>query len=493
MKHIFSLLAMLCLTATVSSSYAQNTGGFESANEYVVLASADVQNDAQWIPIVDALKERHSAEVLFYKDSPRDVLKDLKRIKPRYVAIVDKPENIGRDYVIDMHNMSREIDDDIFEDFLWGMITGRDAAAAMRMIENSAEPFVIHDAVATIMETNSAKWFDRYAWVDDHTKGLWGQKKGKDMAVETDTVAPEKVLKKFTDIYAEYDPDLIITAAHASEHRLEMPFSLGYLVPKEGKLMALTKDGESTWDLEQSGKRRVYFAVGNCLIGNMNNTPNSMAATWMNSANAATMIGYVVTTWHGRAGWGALKYWLTTPGRYTLAESVFLNQQDFTNQQNEWYPSLFKKRYPSFGRDEFKEASKVIGKAIKGEPTSDQIGFWHDRDVLAYYGDPKWDLRLQQIPEENGYTVTTKIDKGKCIVTIETKDNFSLDLLKGDKFKQEHVLDLPFSLFFPERLNNPRLAKGQDWKVALDENFLLVYNNDFQPNKTYTIELDIDN
>ena len=111
----------------------------------------------------------------------------------------------------------------------------------------------------------------------------------------------------------------------------------------------------------------------------------------------------------------------------------------------------------------------------------------------SYYGDPKWDLRLQQIPEENGYTVTTKIDKSKCIVTIETKDNFSLDLLKGDKFKQEHVLDLPFSLFFPERLNNPRLAKGQDWKVALDENFLLVYNNDFQPNKTYTIELDIDN
>ena len=78
----------------------------------------------------------------------------------------------------------------------------------------------------------------------------------------------------------------------------------------------------------------------------MNNTKNSMAVAWMNGANAATMVGYVVPTWRGRAGWGGLKYWLTTPGRYTLAEAIFLNQQDFLNQQHEWYPCLTKRKYP---------------------------------------------------------------------------------------------------------------------------------------------------
>ena len=70
--------------------------------------------------------------------------------------------------------------------------------------------------------------------------------------------------------------------------------------------------------------------------------------------------------------------------------------------------------------------------------------------------------------------------------------NFSLERMKGDKFKQEHVLDLPFSYFFPERLNNPRLAAGQDWRAVVDENFLIIYNPDFKPNMTYEVVLDID-
>lgn len=111
-----------------------------------------------------------------------------------------------------------------------------------------------------------------------------------------------------------------------------------------------------------------------------------MAIAWMNSGNAATMIGYVVTTWHGRNGWGGLKYWVTNPGRYTLSEAIYMNQQDFLYQQNEWYPSLIKENY-NFDGNEFQIARQKIAEVIKGQPTKDQIGFWHDRDVLAYYGD----------------------------------------------------------------------------------------------------------
>ena len=53
------------------------------------------------------------------------------------------------------------------------------------MVHNNTEPLVIKDAVATIMELHSAKWFDRYAWIDDHTMGLWGEKKSKDDTVVT--------------------------------------------------------------------------------------------------------------------------------------------------------------------------------------------------------------------------------------------------------------------------------------------------------------------
>lgn len=60
------------------------------------------------------------------------------------------------------------------------------------------------------------------------------------------------------------------------------------------------------------------------------------------------------------------------------------------------------------------------------------------------------------------------------------------------QIRDEVIHNIPFSYFFPTRLKNPRLAAGQDWDVAMDENFLLVYEPDFAPNNSYTIILDID-
>lgn len=456
-------------------------------------------SDEAWKEVANTIALKHNAEVVTFVELPREALDALRSNNPRYVAIVDMPENIGRDYVIDLHMMCREVDNDIYGDFMWGVITGYDAAAAMRMVDNSTEPLLVKDAVATIMELNSAKWFDNYAWVDDHTRGLWGYKNGRNGEIITDTVAKEQVLDKFRELYEAYDPDLIVTAAHATQQNLEMPYSLGHIKPRNGKLYTQNIFTGEERDIVESGKRRVYTAVGNCLIGDMNNTNESMAAAWMNGSNVATMIGYVVTTWHGRSGWGALKYWVTNPERYTLADAVYINQQDFLHQQNEWYPELINERYEYC--DKFMEElttvanrlSEVLGREVDMNNAADwdMMGFWHDRDVLVYYGDPMWKINLQSVEKENDYTVNSSVRADKCVVTITTGANFSLERMAGDKFKQEHVLDLPFSYIFPERLVNPRLAEDESWDAVVDENFLLVYNPEFEPNSTYEIVIEI--
>ena len=491
MRKLF--IGLIALVAVSCSANKADDG-------YVVAMSRVVSEDKAWADVAETLRLKHSADVVVYSSSPSELLDTLRSLKPRYVAIVDKPENIGRDYVIDFHHTSRDIDEDIYADFMWGIITGYDAEAAMRMVDNSTEPLLIKDAVATIMELNSAKWFDNYAWVDDHTKGLWGEKRGRGAEIKTDTVAPEQVLRKFTDLYAEFDPDLIVTAAHATQKNLEMPYSLGNLKPRNGKLYAEDKFTKEEWDLLNSGKRRVYAAVGNCLIGDMNNSKESMAAAWLNGSNAATMIGYVVTTWHGRNGWGALKYWVTNPSRYTLAQATFINQQDFLHQQNEWYPQLINEKYRYEGkfREELTTAanrlSEVLGREVDLDSAEDwdMVGFWHDRDVLVYYGDPKWQINLQSVEGDEDYAVEGFMRDGRYVVKVTTGEMFSLEKMRGDKFKQEHVLDLPFSYIFPKRLTNPRLAEGQEWKVALDENFVLVYNAEFEPNSTYEIIIDVE-
>ncbi|MDR1414339.1 MAG: hypothetical protein LBI96_00880 [Odoribacteraceae bacterium] len=481
---------VLFLSLVSPSVFGQAKGGKLKKNEYVVLASREVMSRPEWKKVAETLRAKHGGTLLDYDAAPAERLESLRALHPRYVAIVELPERLDKKFIIDMHQASRVVDDDIFADFLWGVITGYDAAAAMKMLDNSTRPLLVKDAVATIMELREAKWFDRYAWVDDHAAGLWGEKTGKNEPVRTGNVPREQVLRRFTDLYAAYDPDLVVTAAHATENNLEMPFSLGNFKAREGRLYAEDRFTRERWDVVESGKRKVYFAVGNCLIGNVNSTKESMAVAWMNGGNAATMIGYVVPTWHGRNGWGGLKYWLTTPGRYSLAEAIFLNQQDFLFQGHEWNSIFTERPYPHEGGSWGGMAA--LTEALGRQPTRDQLGFWHDRDVLAYYGDPRWDARLQQIPAENDFTVTSRRVGKQWRVVVKTSEGFSAERLAGNHFKEEHVLDIPFSYFFPERLKNPRLAPGQPWKVAVDENFLLVYAPAFEPSGEYTIVLEVD-
>ena len=138
----------------------------------------------------------------------------------------------------------------------------------------------------------------------------------------------------------------------------------------------------------------------------------------------------------------------------------------------------------ALGEEEFEA---VIGK----NPTKDQMGFVHDRDVVVMYGDPAWDVKLKN-PQPLGYKVDFKIKGKQCLVTITTNEYFDSTLVKGGKLKQEHVNDIPLAYYFPRRVANPRLADGQSWNVVVAEDFLLVYNCDFEKNKKYTIVLDID-
>lgn len=473
----------------------------EKNNDYLVLAGLSIKGDTAWEAVVTQLSKKHGdAPVIYYDHHPDELLKQIRKANPRYVGIVEKPENLARDYIMRLNRFSRSIDDDIYADFFWGIITGYDAAAAGKMVYNSTEPLTIKSCVSTVMETAEGKWFEKYAYMDDQNMGIYGYKMPWDKTVKREAIyrtvpatrgtkqVPD-LLPLFYEMYQKIDPDLLITASHASENALEMPFSAGFIRAQEGHLYAQLPGGNK--NLVESGKRRIYLPIGNCLIGNVDSTRNSMAIAWMNSANVATFVGYVVSTWHGRSGWGCLKYFLTTPGRYTLAESFFLNQQDMLAQMNDWYPELIHEPYDFYGGSR-SGAAERLQKILNRKPTKDEIGFWYDRDVLAYYGDPKWNVRLLDKPEERDFTISGEYKGKQYIITIKTGLNYIPRLISGDHFKEVHVLDLPFSHIFPERLNNPRLADGQRWKVALDENFILIYNNRFGPHNTYRIILDID-
>lgn len=481
----FILILCLLMLAGRGRARADRTDG------YVVAASVSVKADIQWMKVVEALAKRHRAEVVYYRENLTELLEPLRRLRPRYVAFVEKPERLNREYVMEGHRLSRKIDDDIYADYMWGIITGYTAEDAMRMIERSSRPFVIRTALNTTCEMSSGKWFDRFAYMNDGDfPGGWGEKVSPKEEVTDYRIGKWEILAKWVEKYKEIDPDLLVTSSHATEKNLEMPFTVGNLKARSGRLYA---DFISPEFLTGTTHPRVYFAAGNCLIGNIDNDPESMAVAWLSGMNATSMVGYVVTTWYGRNGWGGLKYWAANAGRLTLAQAVYLNQQDMLHTEQSWYSSMLAVNYPfcelEFGQRE--QFNKQFKAATGQQPTTDQMGFVHDRDVLAFYGDPAWDVKLQA-PEPEGYRVDIKVKGKKCIVRILTDEYFNGALMKGGKMKQVHVADIPFACYFPQRLRNPRLATGQKWDIAVAEDFLLVYNCDFEKNKSYTIVLDID-
>ena len=117
------------------------------------------------------------------------------------------------------------------------------------------------------------------------------------------------MLRQFLEYYEAIEPDLVVTASHATEINLEMPGSVGNIRCRDGRLY-VDYPGEQRF-VRDRDSRMVYLPIGNCLIANVNNTDSSMAVAWMNSQQATAFAGYVVTTWYGRNGWGGLKYLIT--------------------------------------------------------------------------------------------------------------------------------------------------------------------------------------
>ncbi len=66
--------------------------------------------------------------------------------------------------------------------------------------------------------------------------------------------------------------------------------------------------------------------------------PDAMALAWMNSGGVRQMIGYTVLTWYGYAGWDCLDYFVEQPGRYTMAEAFFANQQALIHRLATYHP-----------------------------------------------------------------------------------------------------------------------------------------------------------
>jgi hypothetical protein len=475
MLNQFTKVLSLCLVVT-SSVWLRAVA---TAADYAVVVSKAIHADPEWRKVVDELVDKHDGEIIAYDTSVNEALGTLQKSFPRYACFVATSAEASRNFVVDVHRMTRKLDDDPYADLLWGVLTGYDAANALT-IAKEHKPLEIRRVVSgtelAMDHVTEGVW---YCELEEHRKvrklagGEAKQERG-----------PSDTTKAIADELTDFKPQLFVTSGHATERDWQIGFAYrnGTFRSEQGKLFGVDTKGQKF--SIQSDNPKVYLPIGNCLMGHIDG-PDAMTLAFMNSAGVRQMIGYTVPTWYGYSGWGCLDYFVEQPGRYTFTEAFFANQHALIERLQTNFPDVAKTNTPpgSFPRIKTagSEAATQAGLAMQ-----DAMGLLHDRDVVAFYGDPAWTVKMA--PGKLAFEQTFKSD-GDGVYSIEIKPLLGEASFHPVNKNGSQRGGRPFIQFLPERIRDAEILVGKELSPLITDNFVLIPNPvNCDPNKTYRVE-----
>lgn len=392
------------------------------AADYLVAVTAGAAAEPGWAGVADALAAKHGGERVDWAGGVAELLPVLRAKRPRWLAVVGRPQDFDAAFVRGLNRISRQLDADPWGDVRWGLVSGPTAADAGR-VAGAADPLVIERALTTTgVDFGLVK---SGLTLSDGAKGKWHRKEGEGIVTNgawDEAAEPGGTIGMFAKYWNEQRPQWLVTSSHATQFNLEMPWGLGLIASRAGRFHVLQRQqlpqfarflggAMFTGDPRQLAKwldelhapvldpqpddPKVWVAAGNCLIGDARRTADSMVATA--AANGVRQfVGYVAPTWFGRAGWGTLGLWQAHRGELSLADAFHLNQQKIVEETRRRFPRAMEVTFDSDDIDgalrqptEFALGLKRLqDEGVKIE--QDMLGLVHDRDVVALWGDPKW-------------------------------------------------------------------------------------------------------
>lgn len=441
--------------------------------DYAVVVSQATAADSKWNEVVQAVAAKHHARIVVYSGKVEQSLPALRELFPRYACFVARPEEEGRDFVVAVHRLTRRLDDDPYTDVMWGILTGYSAEDALR-IAKADSPLTIRKAAAGAPLDLDP--FDAGVWFSEGEKGVCFRKeRGKTAQKET---CPADSTRSLVDTLNNFRPDLFLTSGHATERDWQIGYSYrnGQFRCKDGVLLGVDLQNKAI--PIRSPNPKVYLAAGNCLIGHISDR-QAMALAWLGSGGANQMVGYVVPTWFGRGGWGTRDWLLNEPGRYTLSEAFFFNNQLLIHDLMQKLPEADRLKFDSF---EKMSCPPELGKAVapilerKGNgEVRECLGLLWDRDTVAFYGDPAWEARLA--PRELPYDWKFSVTKNRHVLEMVAK--------------RDCKPATPPAMWLPHRVWPAKIVEGQAMQPLVAGKFLIVTQpGELKQGKTYRVVFD---
>jgi zinc protease len=421
----FMLVASACFSAV------------SAAESYAILTWKSTHQQAPWQAVIEALAKKHNAAVLVYEKDPSEVLPALQKIHPRDVAVVGTSDLVHGAFINQFHRLMRQIDADPYTDARWGVITGRSADDAMKIV-NEVNPLEIRRTVsgrriATTM-CEEAECFDELTPRGHSVKKV--DEAEKELPLDDDDSVAE-----LAAAFANPKTDLIITSGHATTRDWQPGFSYknGSFHSRDGVIYG--RDLQRKEHPVRNDNPKVYLPCGNCLMGLVDDS-DAMALAWMHSVGVRQLAGYVEPTWYGYMGWGMMDYFVEQPGRYTFAEAFIANQLALVHRL----------------------------KTSANLSAMDRKGLLFDRDMVAFYGDPAWSAKMAQAP----LPFSQKLEQDDVGISLEIKP------LQGEKSYEPINTNgsqrggRPFIAFLESRIDPEKYEYLGAENAILADDFVLV-------------------
>ena len=467
------------------------------AEGYTIISSANTMADPDWAEVAMALKKKYPhAEICTLAElNEESIAKALRSHQARYAACVLRPEEVDRPLVNDLHRAARRVDDDPWGDCIWGIITGHSASDARRIAEAGSKLTIKRLLATTNVDHNR---FEHSCCITDWTDSPVREQSG--YTEPTSTIYPaapgnDQLLSIFTQQLATQKPQLVITSSHATQFNLEMPFSRGLIFSynnqfhelpghklkqfskplkdaTRGDYAAISEMASQSTPVAADGEPRVWLAAGNCLFGNAQRSPHSMAATALSAYTCNQVVGYTVTTWYGAAGWGTLGTFFGNTNGTSLAEAWFLNNQFLLHRTQQLHPALLNVR---FNGQRFKPVELIPQFfehriEVPEDSVKDMLGLVHDRDVLAFFGDPAWRAELDTTHAQSPYSITWKSPEQFTITAnYDTRDRCAVWFPTAETGRNATGCTAPGAIFTNDFILFPtlELKKGESLTVEV--------------------------
>ena len=464
---------------------------------YTIISSSTTMADPEWAAVAETLKAKYPDACICTLDALSEdaLVKTLRSTGTRYAACVLRPQEVDRILVNNLHRAARKVDDDPWGDCIWGIVTGYTASDAMR-IAKASEPLTIKRMLGTTNVNHER--FEHSCCITDWTDAPVREQSGYTEPTTTTYPAggPEdKLLGIFSGELSHQAPQLVITSSHATQYNLEMPFGRGLIFSHGNRFHQLpghefkqfgpalhgARQGDMTQLASLAGKHsevtpdttpRVWLAAGNCLFGDAKNSPHSMCVTALSAYACNQVVGYTVPSWYGAGGWGTMGTFFGNTAGTSLAEAWFLNNQFLLHKTTELNPRLLDVQF----NDEMFSPGSLFPQLIKArirlnnQTAQDTMGLVHDRDVVAFYGDPAWRAQLDESHAQAPYRITWENAKRFTITAnYDTKERCAVWFPTAETGRNATGCTAPEAVFTNDFILFPKLElkKGESLTVEV--------------------------